>query len=270
MARIRFDSHMVINLLLYVVFLMVYDLHSQRKGILKHQQQLDATTFYGADSFGAIYYSKGNILYKKWRGKELRFGDYALGQLSSVSLTNPLKILLFYQTSNTVVLIDKYFNEIDRIDFNLLPDLKIVKYASIANDAGIWIFNTNIQRLELFDRTTLKTVWSSQPLSKLPNYMHSTFTSCWLLETERILHFNLYGTLVEAFKVEDFENLHIDSRRITLRKANELFDFDVKTNKIERIKLPEISIEQFYITDENLYIYSKGQLFCYQLTPLKN
>lgn len=227
---------------------------------------LNADHLWGIDSFGGIYFSKDNILYKKWNNQKLQFGDYSLGELSSVSILNPLKILLFFQTSNTVVLIDKYFNEIDRINFNTLPEFKNVVQVAAANDNSIWIFDTNSQRLELFDTDLRKTLLITQPITELPKVVKSNFNYCWILTNSELIQFNIYGSLVDRIPNSEFTDFCITKNQLILKKGNELFYPKNQDHNEEKINLPQISIKQFQVTNEILYIYDQTKIYSFNLT----
>nr|WP_152556284.1 hypothetical protein [Nonlabens ulvanivorans] len=64
---------------------------------------LSCDSFYGVDDFESIYYSTDNVLYKKSESKRLEFFDIQLGDITSVDIINPLKILVFYRDTQTLV-----------------------------------------------------------------------------------------------------------------------------------------------------------------------
>ncbi|MBQ4818505.1 hypothetical protein [Aquimarina sp. MMG016] len=230
---------------------------------------LEADHFWGVDSFGAIYYSENNIFHKKWNDQELQYGDFILGKLSSVSILNPLKIVLFYEDSNTIILIDKYFNEIDRINFNTLTDFKNVTKVSAANDNSVWIFDSNTQRFELFDTDLRKTLLITQPINDLANILRSNFNYCWALTEKELLQFNIYGSLIDRFPNEEYLDFQMTNNDLVIKKDNQLYYYNIQGKKSEKINLPEIHIKQFYVTNEILYIYDQSKIYSFDLTSPK-
>lgn len=244
--------------------------YGQPKASLNDSIQLEADRFVGVDNFGALYFSKENILYKKWNNQQWQFGDFILGELTSVAILNPLKVLLFYESSNTIVFIDKYFNEIDRIDFNTIQDFKNLSKVTPANDTQVWIFDNNTQQLEIFDTTTNNSIAVTQPLPSIPVAQDGNFNFCWLLSSEYLTQFNIYGSLTHRMTNENFSSVQMHKRGVILQQENNLFYYDVSTEKTSKIILPEIRVEQFYVTNEILYIYDKKTIYSFNLSPQKN
>ncbi len=257
---------------LFFLMLFGYITHSyaQRNVTVQDSISLQADKFLGIDSFGAVYYSNDNIFYKEWNDQQWQFGDFILGQLTYVSILNPLKIVLFYEPSNTVVLIDKYLNEIDRINFNTISEFKNLSLVSPANDNSIWLFDINTQQLEIFDTITNKTLVTTQPINELPSILRSNFNYCWILTSETIVKFNIYGSFMESIKNEGFTDIRIANNDLILSNENNLYYRTSATGKIEKINLPEIPVKQFYVTNEILYIYHQSKIYSFDLTPQKN
>ncbi|AXT51243.1 hypothetical protein D1818_10545 [Aquimarina sp. BL5] len=253
-----------------ILFGFVYSSPAQRNAIARDSISLGADHFLGLDSFGAVYYTKGNIFYKKWNNQEWQFGDFILGQLTQVSILNPLKIVLFYESSNTIVLVDKYLSEIDRINFNTIAEFKSVSLVSPANDNSVWVFDNNTQQLELFNTISNKTLITTQPITELPTKLHSNFNYCWILTSETLSQFNVYGSLLTRSGNDGYIDMRIINDDLLLLKEDGLYYHSTKTKEIEKINLPEIPIKQFYVTNEILYIYHQSKIYSFDLTPQKN
>jgi len=242
---------------------------AQRNVVLKDSITLRADQFLGIDSFGAVYYLKDNIFYKKWNDREWQFGDFILGQLTQVTILNPLKIALFYQTSNTLVLVDKYLSEIDRVNFNTTVEFKNISLVSSANDNSVWIFDTNTQQLEVFNTISEKTLVATQPINELPEVLRSNFNYCWILTPETLYQFNIYGSLLYRSENSEYKNIQIFNNDLIIEKEDGLYYRTTSTEKLEKLNLPEIPIKQFYVTQEILYIYHQSTIYSFDLTPPK-
>ncbi|MFD2564207.1 hypothetical protein [Aquimarina rubra] len=260
------------NKFIFFILLIGCSTHSyaQRNVVVQDSISLEADQFLGIDSFGAIYFTKGNIFYKKWNGQKWQFGDFILGQLTQVSILNPLKIVLFYESSNTLVLVDKYLNEINRINFNTIAEFKSLSLVSPANDNSSWLFDNNTQQLEVFNTISNKTLVATQPINELPTTLRSNFNYCWILTSETLSQFNIYGSLLSRTQNEGFTDMRIINNDLVLLKENNLYYRTSATEKIEKINLPEIPVKQFYVTNEILYIYHQSKIYSFDLTPQKN
>ena len=232
--------------------------------------RLSTERFVGIDNFSAVYTINQNILYKSWNAQIWQFGDYTLGTITKVSITNPLKILLFYQNLNTVVILDKYLNEIERIDFNTTVNFKNPSFVSLANDQSIWLFDNNAQQLELFDLETENTLFTTLPVKGIPIDEHCNFNYCWMLTENKILQFNIYGNQLTEINNNNFEQIHIYKKGILLKKEDALYSMTVQAKEFKKLNLPKIPIEHFYVTGEILYIYSAGMLYSFDLPSILN
>lgn len=257
-------------LFFFILFGYIQIGFAQRNVIVQDSISLEADRFLGIDSFGAVYYTKGNVFYKKWNHQEWQFGDFILGQLSQVSILNPLKIVLFYETSNTIVLVDKYLSEIDRVNFNTTAEFKSISMVTPANDNSIWVFDTNTQQLELFNTITDKTLVTTQPINELATSIRSNFNYCWVLTPKTLLQFNIYGSLLHTIQNEEYTDISIINDDLILHKDGGLYYRSSETEEIEKIDLPEIPIKQFYVTNEILYIYHQSTIYSFDLTLPKN
>ena len=102
---------------------------------------LQADVFVGKDAYRNTYFIKDNVFYKLEGNKEFTFNDYSLGKLTRADIINPLKILLFYQETNTVVFVDNTLNEIERINLTNLPDTVFARSVTNTGNNMIWVYN---------------------------------------------------------------------------------------------------------------------------------
>ena len=58
---------------------------------------------------------------------------------------------MFYKDFNTVVILDNRLAEIYKIDFNTKQPYKNVSHITTGYDNALWLFNSDLQILELYD-----------------------------------------------------------------------------------------------------------------------
>ena len=80
---------------------------------------------------------------------EFAFYDSSLGAPTSVDVTNPFAILLFYADYGTVVLLDRTLSEVSRLDLFAGENVLQPVAAARATDDGLWIFDGWDYRLKL-------------------------------------------------------------------------------------------------------------------------
>lgn len=251
--------------LLLLISFPVY-VFAQQNLSTKDTRAIEADHFWGVDNFEGIYYSENNTFSKQWNHKLWQFSDFSLGDITQVSILNPLQIVLFYEHTNTIVLLDKYLTEIKRINFNNLADFKNIAYATIAYNGNLWIFDINSQQLELFDTRNQNTIVRSIPISKLPIDQDSNFNNCWLMTENNILKINQYGNITNTIQNDGFIELKTLSNYLLLKKENQLYLKSISDNQTTQLLLPEITIQQFYVAHEILYIYDQTKLYSFALT----
>lgn len=231
---------------------------------------VDADQFWGVDKYQRFYFSKNNVFYKTEDKKKFQFQDLQLGELESVDILNPLKILLFYKEANTVVILDNRLNEIERVNFNFIPDFKTVDFAGISKDNLLWIFNADLQQLELFDYESQSTRSSSLPLNRNVVGFRSNYNYSWLRHPDGFMMYNINGSLLEEFIYEKVVSFNIYKNQIMVLTDKQL-ELISKDSKLKTsFKKPEISFDQFYFNAENLYIYSDKVLYTYEFNIVNN
>lgn len=231
---------------------------------------VDADQFWGVDAYQRFYFSKDNVFYKTENQKKFQFQDLQLGELESVDLLNPLKILLFYKEANTVVILDNRLNEIERVNFNFISDFKTVDFAGISKDNLLWIFNADLQQLELFDYQTQRTRNTSNPFNNEVLNFKSNYNFSWLKHPKGFSKYNINGSIVNEFAYDSVLSFNIFKNQVMVQTENSLDLFDKHPESKITFKKPEITFNQFYFNAENLYIYSDKVLYTYKFNTVNN
>ncbi|MCB0374852.1 MAG: hypothetical protein KDD04_02940 [Sinomicrobium sp.] len=232
---------------------------------LVSQTALKADRFIGVDDFDNTYYITAGALNKKSGETVIRYTNLQLGAIGSADILNPLEITVFYPDFNTVITLDNTLNEIVKIDFNQLKNFRNVRYATTANDKNLWIFNADLQQLELYNYQTREILAANQPLNREVIAQKSNYNFCWLLTGKTLLKYNSYGSLLTAAPLEGYEDFVQSGDHIVLKKAGALFYKKDGTDGAAPLKISEIRIKDFSITGNNLYIYDGEKLYRYQL-----
>ena len=234
---------------------------------------LAADRFIGLDNYKNTYFIKDRVLHKKGPDGNFRFNDLQLGRLTSVDIINPLKVVAFFQDTNTVILLDNKLNEIQRINFNNLPQFLNVSTASNAGSNSLWLFNVDTQQLELYNYgSNLQTV-VSQPFPGKLISQASNFNYCFTLTEKNLRAFNIYGSILNETASEGYEKIVQQNENLVALKENSLYyipDFakrnDAISHETVKLSLPEIKIKDLQLTNDFLYIYDGKNLLTFTLT----
>ncbi len=259
------------RILVLLLTLLLSQSYAQTKLFEKESITVDKTIedFVGVDTFENYYYITNNVFYKKTPQQQWQYSNLLLGELTHVSIFNPLKIILFYKETNTVVILDRFLTEIKTIDFNVLDDFKAVELLDISFDQNLWLFNQNTQQLETFNTRTNITSYTTQPLNDTPSFLLGGFNFSWVILPEYLYQFNSYGSLLQKIVNDGFLKLQNTQNGLILLKANELYYKATDSLDFQKLKLPEIPIKQFYVTNEILYIYHKSKIYRFGLESIK-
>lgn len=226
--------------------------------------------YWGHDALNELFLSNKSTLEKHHAGHKLTFTDFQLGPITTVSLLNPLKTMVFYQSTNTLVFLDNFLNEIKRVNFSQLSTPKNLLFAQAGKDRSIWIFEEFENKLILYDYNADNDLYKSPVLEGTFITMDSNYNSCWVLTSKNLYHLNLYATVLEVFPNDNYETLDVTQNGVYI-KQNDLLQFiGNSTNATYELKLPEIRVEEFYVQHEILYIYNGNTIFQYQLNSQKN
>lgn len=221
--------------------------------------------FVGVDKFDNLYGIQKNVFFKLEGDKKYQFTDLQLGKLTSVDILNPLKIVLFYKDMNTVVLIDDRLNEIKRINFNTLKEFRTVEFVNTGNNQNLWIFNVDLQELEVFDYNRNTISAHTQPLFDKVTQQKSGFNNCWILSEENLYQFNSYGSLIQKIPQENIHSIAVDKDKVVALKEGRLIIFSDELNTFVPLSISEIAVKDFYYHNENLYLYDGKAINKYHL-----
>ncbi|WP_367272537.1 hypothetical protein [Flavobacterium sp.] len=229
--------------------------------------------FLGYDAFGYSYQITNNV-FSKVKGKEiLEYKNVSLGKITKVDLQNPLKIVLFYEDFNSVVLLDNQLNKMTEINFSQNTTPIVVSAIGMSTQNQLWIYNALNQQIGLFDylKNEYKTV--SIPLTETIQYYQTDFnTFYWIDKKNNGFSCDIFGKITTLGKVADFDKIAIVSPSQYLFSKNRLLYFKGinKSNPevISEIKILEKTFDNFYYKDQILSIFTTTDISNYKIvTP---
>ncbi len=141
------------------------------------------------------YDEKGDLLY--------RFSNSLNGLITSIDVTNPLRILLFYKESNVIVFLNQQLATItDAIQINDLSSVEAI-VAAASSKGGFWTFDALTMTLLFFDSNRILQKQSVNLSGYLngdePIFLVEQMQSLYLQTQNRILVFDIYGNLINTF-----------------------------------------------------------------------
>ncbi|WP_264552461.1 hypothetical protein [Flavobacterium sp. N2038] len=264
-----------ILLLLYIAcsFSNFYGQSQKINPTLISKLKTDVDEFVGYDSFGYKYQILNNV-FSKIKGSEIfEYKNVSLGNITKVDIQNPLKIVLFYEDFNSVVLLDNQLNKMTEINFSQNTIPIVVSAIGMSTQNQLWIYNTLNQQIGLFDylKNEYKTV--SVPLTESFKYYQTDFnTFYWIDKNNHWFSCDIFGKISNLGNVSDFDKIEIiDSQKYLFSKANLLYISNIsKSNMrtISEIEILEKSFDKFYYKDQILSIFTDKEIVNYKIvTP---
>ncbi len=256
---------MRIGLFIGFLFLCFSGFSQEITAQLITQKKVEKVQFIGVDKYGSLYTIQQNKLYKKAAQKTYQFSDIQLGNISSVSILNPLKIVVFYKAVNTVVLLDDKLTEINRINFNTLPHYINVGAATPASANNLWLFNIDTQELVLYNYKQKQMLHHTAPIGGKVRQQQSNFNYCWVLTPDQLKQYNVYGSFIQQLPADSITKIAYYNHYLVVQTGRQLKLFNSSQTRFLPIDLPSIHPKDFYLTHENLYIYDGEILYHFKL-----
>lgn len=237
------------------------------------QFNADIDAFQGYDFFGFSYQIKNNV-FRKIKGNEIfEYKNVSLGNITKVDILNPLKIVLFYEDFNTVVLLDNQLNKMTEINFSLNENPIVVNGIGMSTQNQLWIYNGLNQQIGLFDylKNEYKTV--STPLTEPIKYYQTDFnTFYWIDKKNNLFSCDIFGKTIALGKVPDFDRIQIiDSNSYIFSRANLLYFKDKASAGLDtfyEIEILQKSFDKFCYKDQILSIFTAKEITNYKIvTP---
>ncbi|SCY27572.1 hypothetical protein SAMN05192588_2000 [Nonlabens sp. Hel1_33_55] len=241
--------------------------------------KLVADAFYGVDDFNNIYYGKENVFYRgtlESKSNVLQFYDVQLGDLTSVDLINPLKILLFYKDTQTVVLLDNRLNETQRFELDLLKPYRYFEFAGLAGERRLWLYNIDLQRLELYDYINDKLVVASPVIKDRVTKMLTDYNYSHLVTDRGVASYNNYASKTSELPLTNIQLADYDFEQLIIKQdsAYKKYRFTKDYQFVEVENDLEVDTQDppksLYLKNGKLYIYSRAGLSAYTTNQNKN
>ncbi|WP_299366357.1 hypothetical protein [Winogradskyella sp.] len=233
---------------------------------LKDSASLKAKDIFGIDTFGTLYYTTDdNTFNKKTKDTTITYTNFQLSEITTANAFNPLKINLFYQDFNTVIILDNRLAEVFKVDFNTTQPYKNVSFVSTGFDNTLWIFNQDLQQLELYDYKSNTIRLKTVPIQSEILDLKSDYNNCYMLTENYLYIYNYFGSLIAKHLNKGYESLAFSKAHLILKKEDKLFILSKNTDEIKPISHSNLLINQFLVTNETLYIYHDEILRQYQL-----
>lgn len=227
-----------------------------------------------SDPMGNVYIIKNNHLvkYEQDYTQAAEYTNLFLGNIHSVDVSDPLRILLYYQDHNQLVWVDNFLSEIRSPIW--LDDLGVdqARLVCSSNQGGFWIFNGLNNQLQYFD-VNLQFVLESIPLNSLtgpdiqPAYMLEKSRKVYLnVPGFGILVFDLFGNYSKTISLEIPGEFQVTDQHLYYFKEGKFYSYDLRTNNRTLLQFPEEDgITKVEMQPDFLYLFSHQGYSVYKI-----
>ncbi len=236
---------------LYFLFLLVFI------------KSIAQETLYGTDNLNNQYYIKNNnTILKKNIKSESQYTNIALGNISNIDITNPLKIVVYYHDFNTAIILDNQLNKIDTVNFFE----RNIRFATKATANKLWIFNEETHQVELYNYRIKKTELTSENLfQEVPIKFKSDFNHVYVLTKKHTLiafdSFLNSKVISKEKKITDFD---VDNQTVVIKEGSVFYSLYKKEYK-KIITLESDKKTSFSIKGDTLFIFDGKQIQSYNV-----
>ena len=238
-------------------------------------------SWFNCDSYKNIYaISEGKFLkFSPPYTSSLNYNLQKDGVPSFIDINNLNKIVLFFQNSRKVILLDSSFNEIIRPFY--LEELGIYDISMIfsSKDGGLWFYNYLNNNLTKLNENLIPVIHSVslnpffQPPTS-PNFIIWFEDRIFMnIPSNGILVLNQNGKYHTAIQLQGLIDFQVDDNLIYYYRDNIIYCFNIKTLKTNKVYIPyEPNILNAYFYQNHIILLKKDGFTIYQheINPSEN
>ncbi|UFH46849.1 hypothetical protein LNP27_02105 [Flavobacterium galactosidilyticum] len=257
--------------ILFIALFQIADSQNRDLSVVKlGTLSFDSDQFLGYDAFGFYYTIKNNVFSKISSREVLEYKNVSLGKITKTDLRNPLKIVLFYENFNSIILLDNKLNEIRNVNFSENSIPLIATAVGLSSQNQLWIYNSMNQQLGLYDYIKNEYKAITVPFTDTIKYYTSDFNHFqWIDVKNNWYSCDIFGKITFKGLIPDFDLLEICSEnQYIYLKSGTLMLQDLEKDKNYEIKISEKTFVKFYYKDQILSIFTKEVITNYKIvTP---
>ncbi len=256
-----------------IIVILLFNVHTDKQWILTKTLNVKGGNI-TIDNLQNIYIISDNTLlkYDKHGNYLSEYSNNYSGLITSVDVSDPMRILIFYEEFNQIIFLDNNLSEIGSPI--LLDDLNYgpIKLASGSEQSGFWIYCVQLQQI-LHLNKDLKLVNKSPKLSSIitndlaPNFLLEKNNNVYLnLPNTGILVFNSYGHYLKTLPLKELDDFQINNQKVTFNRNNCIITFNMKLIDYDTLCINESdSIIDIKVEQDISIVKNKEEILIYKL-----
>ena len=222
------------------------------------------------DRLGNIYLVKGNVVSKYDAGMNFQcsYDNYPAGGMSSLDVSNPFKVIVFYSEFNKLIYLDSKLAELRSpilLDDAELYNTKVVCTSSFG---GFWVFDEQNVCVRRVDSNLEISQQGTNIYDKLGDAdviaMRESINYLFLFADDgKILILDKFGNFYRTFDTEgECTDFCIDNDILYYSRGGEIVAYDVTGDKAVPIPAGDKKADKFRIRHDLLYLLGDNKLEC--------
>ncbi len=194
------------------------------------------------------------------------------GPVSKIDVSNPLRVLLYYQNFSTVLILDRFLNVRTTLDLRKSNILQ-VNAICLSYDNNIWLYDEIEHKLKKVDENGK--VLMETPDFRLifgeaaaPELITDQDGLVYLYDRNLGVYvFDYYGALKNKIIIQGWDNLRVAGQSIWGTKGNMLYRYRKDLFRVYDQPLPKAfsPFEKLLFTPSRIYVMKKDQLAIYEI-----
>jgi len=231
-------------------------------------------TYINVDLFNDIFLINSRNQIIKLNSKGDTLGYYAegvrLGSPSNIDVTNPMKVLVYYDKYALLIVLDKYLT--DRNKYNLSDkSLFNTKLIASGSDNQYWILDDNI--LKKYDNQMNLWAASDNLLSTLNKSLNPTALieenqTIYLYDKENgFFVFDKYTTFKNNLPFLNWDNISVQNNKLFGFSIDTMFVYNTKSLELKKHGLPAAikAYKSIKIINNYLYVLRENEIEIYKI-----
>jgi hypothetical protein len=255
--------------ILALLFLSVFTIQAQEYQPIKSIQANGAmiATDYLSNLYVITNYRL--TLYDENGSPQKVFEDFSKGRISSIDVSDPMKILVYYQDYMHLKVLDKTLSEIGSYDLNQFGFYSINALAH-SRDDNFWIYDNVAFRLKKVDASG-KELYSSENFNLLfkeqvqVSMMLDYENFVYLLDSKNGIYvFDRFGTYKQRIPILGLNHFQIIQGIIVYQQGNSLFSYNLSSLFEEEMALPEwVEVVDCQLRNKKVFIVEPDRVSIY-------
>lgn len=228
-------------------------------------------TYFNVDNLGNVYLVNSNNQLKKINSRGDSAGVFndvrKYGKLFYIDVTNPLKLLLYYQNFSTVVVLDRFLNIRNVINLRR-QNIFNVKAIATSYDNNIWLFDEGDAKLKkvddmgevLTETVDFRVVFDSIPA---PASIIDQDGFVNLYDPAKGFYiFDIYGALKSRIPFREWTNVEVINKNLYGFSGGVLYRYQPGSLELKSYPLPANFMDAMQIKAANgkVYLLTKNGL----------